>query len=91
MSPRRFTWILLLTAACGGEPGGTEESTPEAEVTARLTYPTGELRAEGASVDGLAQGEWSFYRRDGSLIKQGTFVDGRFDEARPNPCFVDAI
>jgi len=40
-------------------------------------YDNGELRFEGANLDGRMHGEWAFYRRDGSLMRRGRFERGR--------------
>jgi antitoxin component YwqK of YwqJK toxin-antitoxin module len=38
-------------------------------------YDNGNPRFRGDTVDGLMQGYWEFYRRDGSLMRSGTFVN----------------
>lgn len=44
----------------------------------RLTYffKTGLKKAEGASIDGVMQGEWRFWRETGELWQVGHFRDG---------------
>ncbi|NHE56606.1 toxin-antitoxin system YwqK family antitoxin [Cyclobacterium plantarum] len=43
----------------------------------RLTYfyKDGKVKAEGASINGLMQGEWKFYRESGQLWQIGNFRD----------------
>ena len=40
-------------------------------------YDNGHVKLRGAHVDGEMHGEWSFYRRDGSMMRQGSFDRGR--------------
>jgi antitoxin component YwqK of YwqJK toxin-antitoxin module len=40
-------------------------------------YDNGQVKLRGAHVDGEMHGEWSFYRRDGSMMRQGSFDRGR--------------
>jgi antitoxin component YwqK of YwqJK toxin-antitoxin module len=40
-------------------------------------YDNGNVRFRGWNVDGEMHGEWSFYRRDGSLMRSGRFERGR--------------
>jgi antitoxin component YwqK of YwqJK toxin-antitoxin module len=44
----------------------------------RLTYyfKTGIVKAEGAFLDGLMEGEWRFFREDGQLWQVGHFWAG---------------
>jgi len=40
-------------------------------------YPNGNVRFEGANLDGEMHGDWSFFRADGSLMRSGRFDRGR--------------
>jgi len=40
-------------------------------------YPNGNVRFEGANLDGEMHGEWRFFRADGSLMRSGRFDRGR--------------
>ena len=49
---------------------------PEA-VPAVDHYPNGNVRFEGANLDGEMHGGWRFFRADGSLMRSGRFDRGR--------------
>jgi antitoxin component YwqK of YwqJK toxin-antitoxin module len=51
-----------------------DESRPEPAID---HYDNGAVRFRGANLDGEMHGEWSFYRRDGSLMRTGRFERGR--------------
>jgi antitoxin component YwqK of YwqJK toxin-antitoxin module len=40
-------------------------------------YPNGNVRFEGANLEGEMHGEWRFFRADGSLMRSGRFDRGR--------------
>jgi antitoxin component YwqK of YwqJK toxin-antitoxin module len=40
-------------------------------------YDNGNLRYAGWLLDGEMHGEWSFYRRDGTLMRSGSFERGK--------------
>jgi len=40
-------------------------------------YDNGKIRYRGQSVDGKMHGAWRFFRRDGSLMRSGSFDRGR--------------
>ena len=40
-------------------------------------YDNGQARFRGANLDGQMHGPWEFYRRDGSLMRAGSFERGR--------------
>ncbi len=40
-------------------------------------YPNGNVRFEGANLDGEMHGDWSFFRADGSLMRSGRFERGK--------------
>lgn len=42
----------------------------------RAFYDNGHLRSKGSVKDGEMHGDWSFYRRDGSLMRSGRFHEG---------------
>jgi antitoxin component YwqK of YwqJK toxin-antitoxin module len=44
-----------------------------------LTYffKTGQKKAEGASIDGVMQGTWHFWRESGEFWQEGNFRDGQ--------------
>jgi len=48
---------------------------PEA-VPAVDHYPNGNVRFEGATLDGEMHGDWKFFRADGSLMRSGRFERG---------------
>ena len=39
-------------------------------------YDNGNVRFRGANVDGKMHGPWKFFRRDGSLMRSGSFSRG---------------
>ena len=39
-------------------------------------YDNGKVRFRGGNVDGKMDGPWKFFRRDGSLMRSGSFVRG---------------
>jgi len=51
------------------------EHPPRAEKV-RAFYDNGYLRSKGGTKDGEMHGEWSFFRRDGSLMRSGRFQIG---------------
>ena len=53
-------------------PGGAPHPTPHAE-----HYDNGAVKLTGFHLDGEMHGAWSFYRRDGSLMRSGDFDRGR--------------
>jgi antitoxin component YwqK of YwqJK toxin-antitoxin module len=40
-------------------------------------YPNGNVRFEGANLDGEMHGQWRFFRADGSLMRSGRFERGK--------------
>ena len=44
------------------------------EVTNR--YSTGAVQSTGQLLDGEMHGDWAFYRKDGSLMRSGSFDRG---------------
>ena len=40
-------------------------------------YDNGAVRFRGANLDGAMHGPWKFYRRDGSLMRSGSFARGK--------------
>lgn len=40
-------------------------------------YDNGKVRFRGANLDGKMHGPWKFYRRDGSLMRSGSFERGK--------------
>jgi antitoxin component YwqK of YwqJK toxin-antitoxin module len=40
-------------------------------------YDNGKLRFRGANLDGKMHGAWKFFRRDGSLMRSGSFESGK--------------
>ena len=40
-------------------------------------YDNGSVRFRGANLDGNMHGPWKFFRRDGSLMRSGTFDRGK--------------
>ena len=40
-------------------------------------YDNGTVKLRGAHLDGEMHGAWAFYRRDGSLMRSGSFDRGR--------------
>ncbi|MDP4952358.1 MAG: hypothetical protein NWQ53_01830 [Flavobacteriales bacterium] len=39
----------------------------------KIYYPTGEIQAEGAYVDGLREGPWVFYHAEGKIAQKGAY------------------
>jgi antitoxin component YwqK of YwqJK toxin-antitoxin module len=50
---------------------------PAAPVPHLERYDNGEVKLRGAHLDGEMHGDWAFFRRDGSLMRSGTFERGR--------------
>jgi antitoxin component YwqK of YwqJK toxin-antitoxin module len=40
-------------------------------------YDNGRVRFRGANLDGKMHGPWKFFRRDGSLMRSGSFERGK--------------
>lgn len=40
-------------------------------------YDNGKVRFRGANLDGKMHGPWEFFRRDGSLMRSGSFERGK--------------
>ncbi|HEY8824877.1 MAG TPA: hypothetical protein VIP07_08320 [Candidatus Limnocylindria bacterium] len=40
-------------------------------------YDNGSVRFRGANLDGKMHGPWKFFRRDGSLMRSGSFERGK--------------
>ena len=40
-------------------------------------YDNGKVRFRGANLDGKMHGAWKFFRRDGTLMRSGSFDRGR--------------
>jgi antitoxin component YwqK of YwqJK toxin-antitoxin module len=40
-------------------------------------YDNGKVRFRGANLDGKMHGPWKFFRRDGGLMRSGSFERGR--------------
>lgn len=51
--------------------------TPGEPVPAVDHYDNGQVRFRGANLDGQMHGFWEFFRKDGSLMRAGTFERGR--------------
>ena len=51
-------------------------------------YPNGNVRFEGANLDGEMHGDWTFFRADGSVMRSGRFDRGRqvgpWSDVRPD-------
>ena len=56
-------------AAAGGPGGGPEPALDH--------YDNGRVKSSGFTLDGEMHGEWSFHRRDGSVMRTGAFDRGR--------------
>ena len=50
----------------------SQELVPAAEY-----YDNGQLRFKGTNLDRQMHGEWTFYRKDGSVMRRGRFERGR--------------
>jgi antitoxin component YwqK of YwqJK toxin-antitoxin module len=62
-----------------GPPQGPPDAAA-AEGVAEATiehYDNGQVKFRGAHLDGEMHGEWTFYRRDGSVMRSGSFDRGR--------------
>jgi antitoxin component YwqK of YwqJK toxin-antitoxin module len=53
----------------------TDEGVPPEPNT--TYYSNARVKNRGAYVDGEMHGPWEFYRRDGSLMRMGSFDHGR--------------
>jgi len=53
-----------------------ENAQPPKKNVARRFYDNGRLAHKGRLRAGEMHGEWSFWRRDGSLMRTGSFTDG---------------
>lgn len=51
-------------------------STPQ-PVPSNSYYATGAIQWQGFKLDGEMHGAWEFYRKDGSVMRAGTFERGR--------------
>lgn len=51
-----------------------ERSKPVLE---RTHYSTGSVKEQGLRLDGALHGAWEWFRRDGSVMRTGTFDRGR--------------
>jgi antitoxin component YwqK of YwqJK toxin-antitoxin module len=49
----------------------------EGEIPAIDHYDNGQVRFRGANLGGEMHGPWEFFRRDGSLMRAGSFDRGR--------------
>ena len=52
-------------------------ATEQAPVPAIDHYDNGNVRFRGFNVGGEMHGEWQFFRKDGSLLRAGSFDHGR--------------
>ena len=50
---------------------------PSGAVAHEERYGDGKVKLRGAHLDGEMHGAWAFFRRDGSLMRAGTFDRGR--------------
>ncbi len=50
---------------------------PDKKGVARDLYPDGGLKAQGRMKDGELHGAWSWWRKDGTLMRTGSFDHGR--------------
>lgn len=50
---------------------------PDAKGVARDLFPDGGLKAKGRMKDGELHGAWSWWRKDGTLLRTGSFDRGR--------------
>ena len=66
------TLLLLFTCAF--------ITTAMAQVTT-YTFENGQKKAEGNLAQGIEQGPWQFWDRDGNLIQEVTYLDGDFHGA----------
>lgn len=49
---------------------------PSKPTAATDRYDNGNVRFKGANLDGKMHGPWKFFRRDGSLMRSGSFDRG---------------
>ena len=54
-----------------------DELPPDALKPAIDHYDNGQVRFHGANLDGEMHGPWEFFRKDGSLMRSGSFDRGR--------------
>jgi antitoxin component YwqK of YwqJK toxin-antitoxin module len=57
--------------------GVTQPGSDSAPVPAIDHYDNGQVRFRGANLDGEMHGPWEFFRKDGSLMRSGSFERGR--------------
>lgn len=56
----------------------TEPGRPRSEPVPDIAYyATGAVQSRGFTLDGEMHGDWSFYRKDGSVMRTGSFDRGR--------------
>ena len=58
-------------------PAGRGSATPDAKGFRREFYDDGGLKAKGRMKDGELHGPWQWWRKDGSLLRSGSFDRGR--------------
>jgi uncharacterized protein YdhG (YjbR/CyaY superfamily) len=69
--PRPLVRLLLTTRI------GLESTTVDSRGFARDFYADGGLKAKGKRKDGELHGAWQWWRKDGSLLRSGSFDRGR--------------
>ena len=76
---RRRTARCRRRSSSGSWPPGSPSCSmvPDAKGVARDFYPDGGLKAKGRIKDGELHGDWSWWRKDGSLLRTGSFDRGR--------------
>ncbi len=55
----------------------SEDAAAGGPVEAVDHYPNGNVRFRGHNLEGQMHGAWTFYRSDGSLMREGSFDRGR--------------
>lgn len=68
-------WLDSVPAAgCSYHHGVAPDSKPTPDIA---YYDTGAVRFRGFMLDGEMHGAWEFLRKDGSMMRAGTFDRGR--------------
>jgi uncharacterized protein YdhG (YjbR/CyaY superfamily) len=70
--PKKFLHALIRARVTAINQGFPKKSGQYLEL-----YGNGVPKARGTYRQGAMQGAWQFYRRDGSLMRSGSFADGK--------------
>lgn len=65
----------MTPSSADGDTGGMPHPIEPEPVTNH--YATGALQSAGWNLEGDMHGDWTFYRKDGSMMRSGSFDRGR--------------